>query len=185
MISTGIGFSLVHESGVIIRVSRSVAPSVLLKSSPRSPLVTLIGADADGSVYKHDERPVDYRISKTASGSIASYNLYLRVKVGDNDIYEGRPARFSTERESEGFPILLSPACRVLAGSLPAASAASTTSSMAGERMGRVFGPGVYLSGKDLKAMEFMEAEASMCHYCFYAADATKHPSCFSIRAKE
>lgn len=161
---------LLYESQFVIGLVRGVAPSIVLKSSQRNPLVSLIAADTDGSLYRVDDRPADHRIAVGSGGQIERYNLFVRVMVEDNQVYEGRPIRFGTGKEGAGFPLVLSPACRV------------DVDSQKAERLGRIYGPGVLVTGHELKAIELMEARASKCYGCFYEDDQKKDQGCFDVK---
>jgi len=162
-----------YEKDYVIRSVRAMAPRAILKSSQRQPMVAMIGADADQTLHLRDERPVTFRIA-TEAGSIAQYNLYLRVRLSENEQYEGRPARFSTGKDSTGFPLVLSPACRVTSD--------PTTKS---ERFGRIFGPGVYVTDKDVKVIELYEMKASGCWRCFYSPSTPLNTKCFDVKSMD
>lgn len=172
-IISGLLLVVVHETAWVVGIIHTLAPRTVLKSSHRSPLVGLIHADANRTLHEeYDKRAVDYRLTKGARGSapvIAPYNLYIRVYISDDRIYEGRPIRFNTGKEKNGFPLILSPACRV-----------EITDNKV-EKFGRLFGPGVLISGEDLQSMELYEAAASGCSRCFKLTGADTPENCTNI----
>lgn len=168
----GIGFTLLYESQIVIQAVRSIAPSIVLKFSQRQPLAGLIASDANQTLHHVDGRPVDHRLAVSPTQTIAPFNLYMRVSIRATEVYEGRPMRFATGKSETAFPLVLSPACRVTTGS-----------SGGPERFGRIFGPGVLITGHDLKAIELFEHKASQCWRCFQLDKGVSDPQCFDVAA--
>lgn len=173
-VAVSVALIVLYESQAVISLVRSVSPTFILKSSQRSPLVGLIAADTRHLLHDVDDRPAVHRIAKTAEGNIAPYSLYVRVQVGEGQVFEGRPVRFATGKSETGLPILLSPACRVL------------QPGETGERVGRIYGPGVLVTGEDLKYVELFEMKASKCWQCFHG-DAGTFPEaqCVNVAAPQ
>lgn len=168
----GIGITLLYESQVVIQAVRSLAPSIVLKFSQRQPLAGLIASDANQTLHHVDNRPIDHRLAVSPTQTIAPFNLYMRVNIGATEVYEGRPMRFATGKNETAFPLVLSPACRVAPG------AAGDK-----ERFGRIYGPGVLITGHDLKAIELFEHKASQCWRCFQLDKGVADPQCFDVTA--
>jgi hypothetical protein len=180
--------TLLYESQWMIRLLRAVSPSTILKVSQRAPLIGILAADATKTLYRDiDDRPIDFRLAMKPAVNvdgkaivdgdgkqvmvIAQYNLYLRVHLEKDRIYEGRVRRFEMEKGHEGFPIVLSPACRI-----------TIQGSDGQESVGRIFGPGVFITGKDLKAMELLEEQASACWRCFNSMQSTAQRNyCYDV----
>lgn len=152
-------FVLLIELQIAVAAVHFFFPTIVLQNSTRTPLVELIHADANGKLgldKDHDERDAPFRIASNGRNKFEPYKLFARVQLSDSLIYEGRIFQYDTTKANDAFPVVLSPACRVIKSDTPD-----------GEQFVRIWGPGVYISGKDLKSMELYEAKASQCFKCF------------------
>jgi hypothetical protein len=150
------------ESQLVVSTVHQLMRTVVLRDDTRMPLRSLLHAEAAKRNHElkanFDGRRPPFRMSLDAKGYPEPYSLYVRVAVDTNTAYEGRILRFDTETPTaDATPFILSPACRVV----PKAGA--------GEQFVRIMGPGVYVTGKDMKWIELLEAEASYCNKCFQA----------------
>jgi len=168
------GVMYVHEKHWLMALSNKLAPDTILRISDRTILGGLIHAERNQNLHTDIDKR-DSRVRMTKSGdpalpSKAPYALYVRADLGEGNVYEGRIVRFEAGQEKDGFPIVLSPACRVV-----------KSEDGAREQYGRITGPGVFISGKDIKSVELYEAAASLCKRCFDPRTEVSKDGCFDV----
>ena len=174
-----LGLVLIYQSQIVLWAMHRLAPATVMKLSQHSTFRGLMSAEARDRLHTEiDQRDSLFRISVRKSDKYfiaEQYKMYVRFVLENNAIYEGRVIRFDTAPTTDGFPVILSPACRV---------SIDPTSRV--ERFERIPGPGVYLTGKDLKYIELYESLASGCKRCYTPQGGKKleDASCADVGVK-
>lgn len=143
------------QSEHLLGAIRWAAPYQVDRVSSSNPLLYLVRNEA--RLHEIDERPTRFMWNqlvdkKSGACERAPYATFARVVV-DGKTIEGRVSHYNSRADKHGFPLLLSPACRVIDGTP--------------ERQEAIPGPGVVLFEHELKAIEFREMYASGCWKLF------------------
>jgi hypothetical protein len=127
------------------------------KTSQRDVLNRVTSLMANKRYDELDQRP-GVR-SPCDPNSSCPRDVYLRIQIKPGDIYEGGTRYFPTSGETLGF--YLSPACVYRA-----------KSEFEHASIGKVAGPGVYISMSDVSSIEYLDIPTSSCFAEFYSAPA-------------
>ena len=146
------------KSNIAIGLMREWMPVPTERLSAADPLLHIV-RDERKIHESLDRRPLRLRsnqaVAKDGSCEKAEYSLWARVKV-DGTEYEGRVGLVNERRGTNGLPLLLSPACKVIAAS------------GATERFELIPGPGVLLMDPETKSLELREMFSSGCWKTIY-----------------
>lgn len=146
------------KSNGAIELMRRWMPFPTERLSAADPLLHIV-RDESNLHETLDRRPLRLRanqsLAKDGSCDKAKYSLWVRVKIDGTD-YEGRVGLVNERRGTNGLPLLLSPACKVIpAGGAP-------------ERFELIPGPGVLVMDPEIKVLEFREMFSSGCWKTLY-----------------
>ena len=159
---------VVVDSEIVLQSTRSLGLRAE-KQSTRGLLPFYFNHDHNGQSSSLDKRPTAMWHRCTGDRRKCSeyrFDIYVRVAAEDA-VFEGRVERY-TMGSPDGLPFILSPACRVMKNTAAPVSVATPAwapaSSVAGETLEVVPGPGVVIFSEGLKYVELREMCASGCY---------------------